>query len=157
MGLFNRKADPITERSRALKAEIQALEAEIQKLSTQIDSNPTPRWRSTAHPKATQGTLQFREPIFEEVDQHRLKVAEPAEAGADPNVLGERPGLLRCFWNHLRGRPVSNPKLVNYLAAGSIQGLRPLRYERRVARNRFIALALLLVLVLWGMLAVILK
>ena len=37
--------------------------------------------------------------------------------------------------------PLVNPKLINYLAAGSIQGLRPLRYEKRVARNRFFALA----------------
>ena len=46
---------------------------------------------------------------------------------------------------------------MNYLAAGSIQGLRPLRYEKRVARNRFIFLVVVLVLVLWGILAVIFK
>jgi hypothetical protein len=157
MGLFKRKADPINERSRALKAEIQALESEIQKLSAQVEPSSAPRWRSTALPKASQGTLELPEPIFEEVDQHRLKLPNPAEAGQETSVLGPRPGLGRRLWNFLRGRPVSNPKLVNYLAAGSIQGLRPLRYEKRVARNRFIALALLLLLVLWGIIAVTLK
>jgi hypothetical protein len=43
---------------------------------------------------------------------------------------------------------------VNYLAAGSIQGLRPLRYEKRVARNRFIVLAVILLLALWGLIAI---
>ena len=45
---------------------------------------------------------------------------------------------VRCY--ALRGSPAVNPKLVSYLAAGSIKGLRPLRYEKRIARNRFIFL-----------------
>jgi hypothetical protein len=52
---------------------------------------------------------------------------------------------------HFRGPPAANPKLVNYLAAGNIQGLRPLRYEKRVARNRFVALTMVLVIVLFGL------
>ena len=53
--------------------------------------------------------------------------------------------------------PASNPKLVNYLAAGSIQGLRPLRYEKRVARNCFVFLVVVLLLMLWGILAVVFR
>ena len=49
------------------------------------------------------------------------------------------------------GPATNNPKLVNYLAAGSIQGLRPMRYEKRVARNRFIFLVVVLALVMWGL------
>ena len=41
-----------------------------------------------------------------------------------------------------------------YLAAGGIQGLRPMRYEKRVARNRFIALVVILFLTLLGIIAV---
>jgi hypothetical protein len=41
--------------------------------------------------------------------------------------------------------------MAKMLAAGSIQGLRTLRYERRVARNRFIALSIILLLILWGL------
>jgi hypothetical protein len=71
--------------------------------------------------------------------------------------MGIRRDSLSSTWqrlkNHFRGPITSNPKLVNYLAAGSIQGLRPLRYERRVARNRFIVLVAILVLILWGLLA----
>ena len=56
--------------------------------------------------------------------------------------------------NHFRSPAASNPKLVHYLSAGSIQGLRPLRYEKRVARNRFILLAVGLVLALWAIIAI---
>jgi len=43
--------------------------------------------------------------------------------------------------------------LISYLAAGSIQGLRPLRYEKRVARNRVFALTLVFLFVVWGLIA----
>ena len=86
-----------------------------------------------------------REPIFEEVDLKSLQAGdEPGTKDGHYNDLGMRKyvpmaGLLRRIKNHFRGPSTANPKLVNYLAAGSIQGLRPLRYEKRVARNRFTA------------------
>jgi hypothetical protein len=40
---------------------------------------------------------------------------------------------------------------VRYLAAGNVQGLRPLRYEKRVAATAFVLLLLLLV-VIYGLL-----
>jgi hypothetical protein len=64
---------------------------------------------------------------------------------------------LRRLQVYFRGTPTHNPKLVSYLAAGSIKGLRPLRYEKRVARNRFIALCVVLVLIAWGIVAVVLR
>ena len=39
---------------------------------------------------------------------------------------------------------------MSYLAAGGIQGLRPLRYEKRKARRRFIIFASVLFLLLLG-------
>ena len=75
--------------------------------------------------------------------------------------LGLREAESLSVWdrvkNNFRSPPTSNPKLVNYLAAGSIQGLRPLRYEKRVARNRFLLFAIALALVLWGLFAALLK
>jgi len=57
---------------------------------------------------------------------------------------------LERIRKQFQSTPAANPKLVSYLAAGSIQGLRPLRYERRVARNRFLALAIILLLAFLG-------
>jgi hypothetical protein len=152
MGLFRKNADPITDRARALNAEISALEARIKKLNQQVQSGQGPRLRSTVYPSGQSAPGQppaaaapaASEPIFEEV----TKLTEPTEPAATPshfNELGVRKFDLLAVWQRLKkqiaGRPLANPKLINYLAAGSIQGLRPLRYEKRVARRRFFALA----------------
>lgn len=168
MGLFKKKADPISERARALSAEIVALEEKIKKLNAQAEAQP--RLRSTALPhRSTPAPIAPaaapepkkrlpRDPIFEEVDQKKLQPGSEAPATPDHfNELGVRKydlaGFFRRLRNHFRGKPVSNPKLINYLAAGSIHGLRPLRYEKRVARNRFLFLTIVFLLVLWGIIA----
>ena len=100
--------------------------------------------------------------MFEEVDHQRVKAQNESEsAPAHDNEVGvggfDLGGAWKRLQNHFHGPPANNPKLVNYLAAGSIQGLRPMRYERRVARNRVIALTVILIGVLWGVIAVLLK
>jgi hypothetical protein len=147
MGLFRKKADHITNRARALNAEISALEARIKRLNQQVQSGQGPRLRSTVYPGgpgAPGKSPAASEPIFEEVG----KLTDASESAVTPqhfNELGVRKFDLPAVWqrlkDHFAPRTQSNPKLINYLAAGSIQGLRPLRYEKRVARNRFFFLA----------------
>jgi len=165
MAWFRKKSDPISDRARVLSDEIAALEAQIKALDSRLqEQNSQPRLRSTAvphgypaaNPAASQGPPS--EPIFEDVNRSRL--AARADALSTPkhyNELGVRkydlPALLRRIRNHFRGPSTTNPKLVSYLAAGGIQGLRPLRYEKRVARNRFIALVVVLFLILLGLIA----
>ena len=49
MGLFKKKADPLSERARALSSEIAALEAQIKQLDTLLQQpQARPRLRSTA-------------------------------------------------------------------------------------------------------------
>jgi len=172
MGWFTKKVDPISERAGALNAEIAALEGKIKKLDAQLEQRvPHPRLRSTAvphgptvtHTSSTpapvpQTPAAPSEPVFEEVDQHRLKArGETPTTSEHYNELGMRKydltALFRRLRNHFRGPAATNPKLINYLAAGSIQGLRPLRYEKRVARNRFIVLVVFLLLVLLGIIS----
>ena len=131
-----------------------------------------PRLRSTAFPKKRQPTRPaaaaaspnsnpFSDPVFENVSQNASKEQPEPASPAHYNDLGVRKYDLASWWrrwmNHLRGPPASNPKLVNYLAAGSIQGLRPLRYEKRVARNRFIVFVVVLILALWGLIVMLMK
>jgi len=148
MGLFKRKPDPINDRTRALNAEIAALEAKIKRLNEQVQASSGPRLRSTVYPggavaPAKPAAPAASEPVFEEVH----KLTGPAETASSPehfNELGLRKFDLLAVWSRLKdqvsGRPTANPKLLKYLAAGSIQGLRPLRYEARVARRRFLLL-----------------
>jgi cell division protein FtsB len=177
MGLFRKKeTDPISARAEALNRQIARLEAEIEKLSVQSERQRTePRLRSTARPGGPAAPVApasppavptvagpGAEPIFEPVDQHRVKAPPPAaDDPARYNDLGLRKYDLAGAWqrlqNHVRGPAPSNPKLVNFLASGSVQGLRPLRYEKRVARNRFLLFAAFLFLVLFGTLAYFLR
>jgi hypothetical protein len=167
MGWFQKKTDPISDRARQLSEEIAALEAQIKRLGVKQEPGaPAPRLRSTAMPHGATTTLHPahtptstppapREPIFEEVDQNRLQAkGESVTTPEHYNDLGVRKYDLAAFFrrvkNHFRGPSTANPKLVNYLAAGSIQGLRPMRYEKRVARNRFLAVVIGLLVVLLG-------
>jgi len=165
MGVFKKNPDPITDRSRELNAKISALEAKIHKLNQELQPQAGPRWRSTAYPKDTTAAPQAsvvpprsNEPIFEKVDQNQLKApAEPPAAAQNLNELGVRKHNLSSLWERIKKEfqspPVANPKLVNYLAAGSIQGLRPLRFEKRVQRNRFVVLLVVLLLATLGILS----
>ena len=152
--------DPISARARALNGQIAALEAEIKKLDTQIQHTPSPRLRSTAlphgatiprsHEPSAPPPRPVHEPVFEEV--RPLRADDEIAAPDQFNELGVRKYDLPALVNRLRrqfSRPESgNPRLVTYLAAGGVRGLRPLRYEKRVARNRFIGLVILLLVVL---------
>lgn len=183
MALFKKKPDPISDRARALTDEIAKLEAEIKQLDSQIKQDPAqPKLRSTTVPHGPNVPHSFEsanpfaipktespkpqpkpdEPVFEEVDQNRLKSG--GEASTTPqhyNELGVRkydlPALIARIKNHFRGPTTTNPKLVSYLAAGGVQGLRPLRYEKRVARNRFIFFVAILFVVLLGIILVVVR
>jgi hypothetical protein len=172
MSVFRKKADPISDRARELADEIARLEAKAKELDARMQQDRAlPRLRSTALPHGTTAVPHStpaptpapapklptaQEPIFEEVGPDLLKARSEAATTPDHyNDLGVRkydlPELFRRLRAHFRGPSTTNPKLVSYLAAGGIQGLRPLRIEKRVARNRFIALVLILFLILLGL------
>ena len=165
MGVFRKKRDPISERAQALTEQIEALEAQIKDLAAEADS-PYPKFRSSAVPRGSVPHAPVpREPApvehFEPLDHTPLQTSPAPVNREHHHELGVRKYDLGAAWRRLKDQfktpPPSNPKLVNYLAAGSIKGLRPLRYEKRVARNRFIFLVVVLLLVLWGIIAVIFK
>jgi len=160
MGFFRKKNDPISEKARALNDQIEALEAEIKRLSEEA-AQPQPRFRSSTVPRSANLPVRPASPRehFEDVDHTPLQTSEPQPPREPRPDMGVRKYDLGAVWQRLKNSfkspPASNPRLVNYLAAGSIQGLRPLRYEKRVARNRFVFLVIVLLLMLWGILAVI--
>jgi hypothetical protein len=167
MGLAKKKNDPLSDRSRALNDQIAALESEIKKLDTQLQHVSTPKFRSTAiphgatiaraHEPAPPLPPPVHEPVFEEIKA--LSDTEETAAPDQFNELGVRkydlPALFNRIRNHFRRPTTNNPRLVAYLAAGGVHGLRPMRYEKRVARNRFIFFAAGLLLVLLCLLWVI--
>jgi len=146
-----------------------------QKNSETRGASAQPRLRSTALPHGHSGaTIHAQppaqptpaprpptEPELEDVNPFRTE-AEHVKAPPEPQEeLGVRKDEGVSLWqrikNNFRAAPASNPKLLNYLAAGSIHGLRPLRYEKRVARNRFLLLVIVLAVVLWGIVAALMR
>jgi hypothetical protein len=159
--------DAITERARALNEQISSLEAEIKKLDSQIQRTPAsaPKLRSTAIPHGNTVSRKTEpppvakpaataEPVFEEIKP--LKTTTETEPADRFNELGVRkydlPALLRKLRDQFKRPTTNNPRLVHYLAAGGVHGLRPLRYEKRVARNRFWLLTISLLVILFGIL-----
>ena len=147
-----------------LNVQIAALEKQIEKMNTQVIPERHPRLRSTAVPHAQTVTQQpaspirSSDPVFEGLSNNLLKAHdETLLTPSHYNDLGVRKYDLAATWrrmaDHFSRPSASNPKLINYLAAGSLQGLRPLRYEKRVARNRLILLVLVLIVVLTGIFA----
>ena len=171
MALSKKKADPIAARARTLNDQIAALETEIKKLDTQIQRAPAPKLRSTAIPHGETITRKTEpppapkpvshEPVFEEISSKSIQARAEAESPDHYNELGVRKYDLPALWgrlqNHFRGPSTSNPRLVNYLAHGGVHGLRPMRYEKRVARNRFILLVVVLFLILLGVISIFVK
>lgn len=150
MAWLKRKSDPISERAKTLNAEIVALEAQIRRLDVESRLEPAARKPHPAPPA---------EPIFQAGGQKLLTTRQDALTTPQHyNELGVRKYDLVALGDRVRGwfrgPPPSNQKLVNLLAAGSVQGLRPLRYEKRVARRRFILLVIALTLVLLGIVSV---
>ena len=161
MGWFRKKREPCSEYAHALDAEISSLQHEIQRLSAELDKPQVQPLRPSpvdgprlAERAASAASLTKPEPVFEPVDRERLEAGPEAVAREQFNHLGMRrldlPSLWEKFISQFRPPPAANPKLVQYLAAGSIQGLRPLRYEKRVHRNRLIITVVFFLLVLWG-------
>jgi hypothetical protein len=164
----SRRVDPISERARTLNDQIASLESEIRKLDTQLQHTTAPKFRSTALPHGQ--TVPHKseplpapkpvshEPVFESINQAPIQSRVETGSSDHYNELGARKYDLPALWarlrNHFRRPTTTNPRLVNYLAAGGVHGLRPLRYEKRVARNRFIALVGLLFLLLLGLICV---
>jgi len=155
------QGDPISERERALNDQISSLQAEIKKLDSQLQKTPTPKLRSTAIPHGSTVSRKSdpppakpaaNDPVFEEIKP--LKPRTEVESLDHFNELGVRkydfPALLQKIRDQFRRPTTSNPRLVNYLAAGGVHGLRPLRYEKRVARNRLVVLSAVLFLLLLG-------
>jgi hypothetical protein len=172
MASSKKKVDPISARARTLNDQIAALESEIKKLDTQLQRAPSPKVRSTAIPHGatvTHGPEKpapapkpaEREPVFEEINSKSISARAEAESADHYNELGVRKYDLPALWgrlkNHFHGPTSSNPRLVNYLAHGGVHGLRPMRYEKRVARNRFILLVVVLFLILLGVISLFLK
>ena len=156
MAFFRKKADPLAQRADTLNRRIAELEAKIARLN-QSAGPPPPDSPGPKSPRRVAGSpASEAEPAFEEIP-----VRSPTAGRSDPPVddaaqMGLKRSVWWQRWHRWKGRfvdpPPANAKLVNYLAVGGIQGFRPLRYERRIARNRILFVCVVLGLLMWAIL-----
>ena len=142
MPLFARKPeDPLDARQKELEAEMARLQSQLGRLEKEPPA-PAP----VRPPK--ESSKAFAPPLTPPPTPIAVR------PGGHYNEQGVRKWDLAAAWerlrNHLQGPTGNNPRLTKMLAAGSIHGLRPLRHEKRVARNRTIALFVTLFLILVG-------
>jgi hypothetical protein len=163
MGLFRKKSDPLARRAHSLNRRIAELEAEISRLNHSLtpDANSTSAPATAAKPSPPRPQpppAVSADPVFEKMPPRPTDPSRVGPQGRESVHLGLRRPLWSQWWRRMKRQfvdpPPANEKLVNYLAAGGIQGLRPLRYERRVARNRMIFIFVVVGLLLWGLLVV---
>lgn len=149
MGWFGNKdgADPLAARERELEQEIARLTRQVSHLAQE---HPKPVVRPLAAPQEGMAPLK---PFAERLEPS--PVQPPQRPPGYYNEFGvakfDLMAVIRRWSVHFRGPTSNNPRMARMLAAGSVQGLRTLRYERRVARNRFVALFIILLLILWGL------
>ncbi|MCS7090279.1 MAG: hypothetical protein RMN51_08245 [Verrucomicrobiota bacterium] len=167
MRFWKRPDDPWAQRRRELAEQIAALEREIRFLEEQL--------RQAGQVNSTETTvMRTPKPTSSEASRpadasiHRARAVPHTTPGSPlmplqnlgglaPHLYNEHgtprfdlPALWRSLRDKLRASTPANPELLKLLAAGGSAGLRPLRYERRIARNRFLALLSLLLLVIVG-------
>jgi hypothetical protein len=162
---LKKKPDPISDKAKSLNHRIAELEGEIKQLSATLSQTPSPpRMRSSVYPHGTPadnarraaGPGEAPSIFFEKVDHERIHKETPeGSTSGHFNELGVRKFDLQALWRrfrqHFQGPSPSNPKLVHLMAAGTVQGLRPLRVEKRIARRRFLLLVGVLLVLLWGL------
>lgn len=161
MGWLNSRKDPLKTRQEKLNAELAALEEEIRQLQhppTDSVKENQPHFRSTARPGfsegANSGTSREADPVFESVAPFRARKKPP-----DPTTPGhyndqgvrkfDIMASIRKWIEPFRTQVPPQGNLIHSIVTGE-QGLRPTRYEKRVARNRFLYLFSLLLFIIWG-------
>ena len=166
MGWFKKKLDPIAARELELEQKLADLRSQIKQLDAEARGVSRPRVRSTARPNSPPPQSRpaaeppppppAADPVFERVELDHGKRKEPVVTRAHFNEQGLRKYDLLAAWRRVAGffrkteTPSSNPKLIKFLAAGRVDGLKTLRVEKRVARRRFIAFFVILLLLLLG-------
>ena len=155
MAWFKRKIDPMTSRSRELHSEIAALESQIAQLSNASTLGDPLQ----IHTVLKETRYLPPDPILraDEALAHSLPPVTDPNCPGLYNDQGVRKFDLAGWWLRVTRQPAAAPtgndKLVAYLAAGRNYGYTALRSERRVARNRFILLAFVLLAMLWTVLS----
>ncbi len=145
MAWFGKRQNALDRRLREIDKELDHLEAQVRRLKHTPARDAAPKTASTAYPgNPPQAPGPAPAPAPAPPGQGRVSFGTPRQRelwSRHPHEEEVRPpgGSTRPWWQAFfppRQRP-ADPKLVSYLSTGSFKTMRPLRYERRMARYRF--------------------
>lgn len=125
------RRDPFSKKTRDLDRKLRTVKAQIEQLSLEVDDEPAEKPKGTPAPD---------DPFTKAGPASNGEFRFPFESTLRP-LFNRAASLIK------RPSPESE-RLVNYLAAGSFEGMRPLRFEKRVRRNRIIFFGLIIVIVI---------
>ncbi len=146
MGWFTKAKDPMSARQAELDREIQAIQRRISDLS----ARPLPEARPQP-PRARDTRPAFETPSDRPTPAPTpISVSSPRSGHSVPTDRFNLVEVWQRWMQRWGGQPRRPSGLVNLMAAGSVHGLRPLRYERKIARRRFLLSLGLLLLLLYG-------
>jgi hypothetical protein len=165
--LLHAGKDPISSRAKSLSSRARELKAEIRKLEKQ--STREPKFQRTTSSKAKTSEVSNGQPplesMFETIEHETLGLKEPErDTKAHYNTQGVKK-LDPMGWlkrqsekspdsSHSTSEQENTTKWVQYMATGGVQGIEPLRREKRIARNRFLLMFALFLVILCGIFAV---
>ena len=136
------KTNPATQRANELDERIGNLRSQIDRLNNARERNDPDRIRTILDEEKQQ-----------EFDCDTVAADLELDTPAHYNEMGVRKFNLEhaCprFKNWLVGAPATNEKFNNLFPAANHDHLPPLRRETRIARNRFILAAIILLAVIW--------
>ncbi|MBI5683681.1 MAG: hypothetical protein HZC54_01240 [Verrucomicrobia bacterium] len=153
MAWFGKRQSTLDRRLREIDKQLEDLDAQVRRLQRSPARNSPFKPAHTVYPSNRQPPAGTAPPVASPAtppdapppDHGNVSFGAPRQRELWPRPAHEEPSeppirgwkmWLRSFFQ-TRQRP-ADPKLVSYLSTGSFKTVRPLRYERRMSRYRFV-------------------
>lgn len=152
MAWFGKRQSVLDRRLREIDKELSSLDAQVRQLRRAPGKGSPFKPASTVYPSNRQPPAETAPPAETPVpapatpppDRSSVSYGAPRQRELWSQHAHEEPPSSLSGWQiwwrslfNVRQRPM-DPKLVSYLTTGSFKTVRPLRYERRMARYRFV-------------------
>ncbi len=145
------KNDPVSRRTHELDDEIARLRTQINRLNAELGQNDPDRISSLLEEEVT--VAQSKSNGAEQGIDCLQTTTDESSSSAHYNELGVRKYNFASAWVRLKiwlgGVEPESEQFTTYFAEGVQGNLPPLRKETRVARNRFMFFAVLLLVIVW--------
>jgi len=154
MGLFKKKNNPLSAQEQEILNQIKTLNdqiSDLQKYLKKISNQPPNPPSDTLTSQTKYHTTRPDDRFSHLVNPPNIQNIDLSPDYFQDNTLKKFDliGFINKIKKSLKGQTPSNPQLITLLASGNKHGLRPLRKEQKIARNRFIILVLMFLFLLW--------